>query len=246
MTNYRSTSETGHAKNVANFEELIITCQSFDTDYNPSNNRLTISELQSLLIDAQKAIEKVHDAKHNFILATNQRQIEFQDVETLATKIYNALAASGAEERVVEDFKTINRKIQGSPSRPKTNDDEVGQETKRQVSNSQKSYDKVIDHFSAMTDLLSKIPEYAPNEANLTMVALNAKLQQLKATNTAHIQAYANYSKMITNRNLILYAPITGILSVAKLVKKYVKSVFGATSTQYQQISDIEILKITH
>jgi hypothetical protein len=43
-----SKSETGHAKNVANFESLISFCIGYNADYNPSNAALKISALQTL------------------------------------------------------------------------------------------------------------------------------------------------------------------------------------------------------
>ena len=42
------------------------------------------------------------------------------------------------------------------------------------------------------------------------------------------------------DRNQTLYNPLSGLVKVAKEVKLYIKSVFGATSPQYKQISDLE------
>lgn len=244
MTPNYSTSETGHAKNVANFEELIVNCQSFGTDYNPSNDLIKIPQLQSLHIDAQKAIDKVHEYRSAFILTTNQRQNEFADLKPLATKIINALSASGADPLAVTDAKTINRKLQGGVSTPRTNDNQEGQETQRAVSTSQQSYDKLIDHFSGLVELVSQVPQYTPNETALQITSLRTKLEQLKAVNTQHINAYTDLSKMLMERNRILYNPLTGLVAVAKLVKQYVKSLFGARSPQYLLVADIEFKTI--
>ncbi len=40
-----STSETGHAKNVANFETLISFCTGYGTTYNPSRDALKVANL---------------------------------------------------------------------------------------------------------------------------------------------------------------------------------------------------------
>jgi hypothetical protein len=40
-----STSETGHAKNVANFEDLISFCNGYGVSYNPSKAILQIGNL---------------------------------------------------------------------------------------------------------------------------------------------------------------------------------------------------------
>lgn len=205
-----SKSEVGHAKNVANFEELIVNCQSFDTAYNPVNDLIKIPQLQTLHTEAQNAIDQVHTSRSAFILTTNQRQTEFSDLKPLATKIINALSASGADKLAVIDAKTINRKIQGKSSTPKTNDNEEGQEIQRAVSTSQQSYDKQIDHFSALVELLSQVTQYNPNETDLQITSLRTKLEQMKAINTQHINSYTELSKMLIERNQILYNPLTG------------------------------------
>lgn len=239
-----SVSEVGHAKNVANFEELIVSCQSFDTEYNPVNDLIKIPQLQSLHIAAQQSIDKVHSFRSTLIIKTNQRQTEFSDLKPLATRIINALIASGADKLAVNDAKTINRKIQGKPSTPKTNENEPGQETKRAISTSQQSYDKQIDHFSSIIELLSQIPQYTPNEVELQITSLRAKLEQMQTVNTQHINDYTDLSKILIERNHTLYNPLTGLVAIAKLVKQYVKSVFGAKSPQYRQISDIQFRKV--
>lgn len=48
-----STSETGHIKNLAHFEDLISYCQAYGTTYNPSNAALAIPQLQAVYTAAQ-------------------------------------------------------------------------------------------------------------------------------------------------------------------------------------------------
>ncbi|MDX2172203.1 MAG: hypothetical protein SFY56_03740 [Bacteroidota bacterium] len=44
-----STSETGHDKNVANFENLISFCVGYGATYNPSKTSLKVPQLQTQL-----------------------------------------------------------------------------------------------------------------------------------------------------------------------------------------------------
>ncbi|MBL7801562.1 MAG: hypothetical protein JNL95_12655, partial [Chitinophagales bacterium] len=54
-----STSEVGHAKNVANFEHLISFCTGYVSSYNPSKNSIKLTALNNQLTEAQKAIAEV-------------------------------------------------------------------------------------------------------------------------------------------------------------------------------------------
>ena len=54
-----STQETGHAKNVANFQNLIAFVQGYGATYNPSKNALKLPQLQALLADAEAKLSDV-------------------------------------------------------------------------------------------------------------------------------------------------------------------------------------------
>jgi len=54
-----STSETGHAKNVANFEDLISFCTGYGTAYNPTKNSIKIAAMNTLLASARNSLQTV-------------------------------------------------------------------------------------------------------------------------------------------------------------------------------------------
>lgn len=65
----------------------------------------------------------------------------------------------------------------------------------------------------------------------------------MKGKNTALIHANTEYSNARLSRDQVLYNNLTGLCQIAKEVKQYVKSVFGATSPQYKQISSLLFVK---
>jgi hypothetical protein len=241
-----STSETGHAKNVANFEDLISFCTAYGAAYNPSKESLTVIKLKELETAALQIIQQVKTNKTGFDNATNARQIAFKDLKPLSTKIVNALAVSGASKLVLDDAKTVNRKIQGtraSSTAKKSN--AVGSPTSGElegasISTSQQSYDSLIDHFTKIIETITQESSYTPNETELKTTALQTKLANLKTTNTNLINGYTDWSNARIQRNATLYNPLTGLLQTALEVKKYVKSVFGASSPQFKQVSGLK------
>ena len=98
-----STSETGHIKNIANFEDLIAYCQSYGPMYNPSNPLLTIAQLQATYTAAQSVINEFKTQKTSFDSAVNLRRNAFEDLKPLSTRIVNALIASGASKLTIDD-----------------------------------------------------------------------------------------------------------------------------------------------
>jgi hypothetical protein len=238
-----STSETGHAKNIANFQDLISFCQGYGVTYNPTKESLKISELQ---IVYQTSSDRLNDVKINktaFDNSTNERRNAFENLKPLATKIINAFTVSGADKLAVDDAKSINKKLQGTRATPQvgtTTDPNISAST---ISTSQQSYDRQIDHLANLIQVLEQNPIYNPNEIELKVTSLQTKLADLQTKNTNLINSYTQYSNAMINRNQTLYNPLSGLLQTAKEVKLYVKSIFGATSPQFKQVSGLEFTK---
>lgn len=239
-----STSETGHAKNAANFEDLISFCTGYGATYNPSKVSIKLPGLSTLLTSANAALQAVKVAKTTYDNATNAREVVFKPLKSLATKVINALAATDSMSQTVDDAKTVNNKIQGRRAKaikePEAGEAGVAVTAPKTASTSQQSFDKLIDHFAQLIQTLTAEAKYIPNENELKVATLNTMLADLKAKNTAVINATTALSNARIARDKILYSDDTGLIDTAKDVKQYVKSLFGASSPQYKQVSGLE------
>ena len=99
------------------------------------------------------------------------------------------------------------------------------------------SFDNRIVNFDRLIQLLITIPEYAPNETDLKTASLTTYWQSLQTSNATAGEAETNLENARIARNEVLYLPSAGLVDVASAVKLYVKSVFGATSAQFKQVS---------
>jgi hypothetical protein len=243
-----STTETGHAKNVATFEDLISFCTGYGATFNPSKAALKITALTAQLTASSAALQAVKVAKTAYDNATNARELAFKPMKTLATKIVNALAATEAADQTVDDVKTTNLKIQGRRAtkveKPSAEALAKGAEPVKTASTSQQSYDKMIDHFAQLIATLTAEPKYLPNENELKLTALNTMLTDIKVKNTGVINATTAVSNARIARDKSLYAEGTGMVDTALDVKTYVKSLFGASSPQYKQVSGLKFTRI--
>ena len=191
-----SSLESGHAKNVANFENLISFCDAYGVIYNPSKDALTLLNLKALHAKASASLQQAAVAKTSFANATNTRKTAFKDLKPLATRIINALAVSGATYLTIANIKTINRKIQGvkaasaatTPALP--TDANAPAQSIKTISTSQQSFDNMIDHFSKKIESVSQDANYKPNETELKTVTLTTKLTSLKRANTVIVNTY--------------------------------------------------------
>ena len=88
--------------------------------------------------------------------------------------------------------------------------------------------------------LLNSIPEYNPNEEELKISTLTALYEDLKAKNTAVVETTTPLSNARIARNDIMYKPLLGLVDISFDTKVYIKSLFGASSPQYKQVSKLE------
>ena len=243
-----STSETGHAKNVANLDELTSFVTGYGTAYNPSKSSIKLTALQALSTSAKNAINAVNAAEPAYKNAVAAREAAFAPLSKLITRVMNALKATDTTEEVDASAKTLVHKIQGVRASAKKTEEEkkalaaAGKEVV-EISSSQMSYDSRLDNFDKLIKLLTSVALYAPNEADLKATALTTLYTDLKAKNTAVVTATTPLSNARIARNDVLYKDVTGLYDIAIDVKTYVKSVFGATSPQYKQVSGLKFTK---
>jgi hypothetical protein len=239
-----STFETGHAKNVANFETLISFCVGYGATYNPSRDALKVANLQTLLTDAKAVIVDCKAKETAFDNATDARKESFSTLKALGTRVVNALSVSGVADSVVEGARTINRKLQGQRANGSVTSEPVSTESgtpaPSTASSSQQSYDNLVEHFNGLIELVSSHTEYNPNETELKVATLQTYSTELRTANTNVQNANTDWSNSRISRDKTLYADKTGLVDIALDVKAYVKSVFNSTSPQYGQISGIE------
>ena len=236
--------ETGHAKNVANFQDLIAFCTGYGATYNPTKNALKLPQLTTLHTSANNALADVVTKNTAFNNAVNARIDSFDGFRALCTRLINAFQTTDASAEKIADAKGFNRKIQGQRSNKIVTIVDPTTPAPTTISSSHQSYDQLIQHFAGLISVLQSEPSYAPNENDLKIATLTAKQTDMTAKNTALATAFTAISNSRIARDKVLYKETTGLVDTAKAVKLYIKSIFGARSAEYAQVSVIEFKKV--
>lgn len=248
-----TTYETGHAKNVAHFEYLITQCLSFGSIFNPSKPALKAEALNELLSKSQSAINIVKEKNTLYVDAVNAREILFKNLSTLTTRLLRIIQSSDVSDEKIKDVKSIIRKIKGQrasaiehkPASEISSDTNIGQINTPEPapvtkSSSQLSYDNRLENFAKLVSLISTELGYAPNEEEFKIVNLNATIADMRAKNSAVINAVTSLNNARIHRNKILYAKNTGLYDIAMEVKAYINAIFGTNSPEFKTVSKIK------
>lgn len=242
-----SIAETGHAKNVANFKELITIVKSFGAQYQPVASFLKIPALEEQAQKAEDALHKLREAETLAKQATATLQGHFKSLNTLASQLMGLLSSSGAKTSSIEEARSIQKRITGSNNRKKKTEGKDGDatDTKASRSTSRQSYDSRLDAFSKFVMVLQNIPEYLPNEDEFKVSTLEGKIKLMKQAIEENDNKELVRSQAMHERNALLYTESLGVINVSLMMKEYVKGVFGGVkSTQYKTISKIRIVKV--
>ena len=243
-----SVNQTGHVQNLVNLGIVINHVGTFQKNYNPPREILTVGGLNKLKSEGDAILASVNSAENIYKNAISARTASFDNFNGLVTRAINGLRISGASAHTILQAETIVRELRGKRVATKVaakeaisnkgNGTEMVQNTLHNT-----TMDSKIENFNRFIRFLSGIVEYKPNESDLIISALDTKLAELKTTNAGYVLAIAALDSARLERNSILYAENSGVVDVALSVKQYVKSAFGALSPQYKQISDIKFTK---
>jgi hypothetical protein len=238
--------KTNVEKTVAAFDMLVGFCNTHGAVYNPSKGSLKMTALNTLLVTAEQTLQAVRNAGTNLTVAINARQQVFNTLPKLGTRIVNALYATDASPELIEDVNRFRHRLRSRvvPGRPPVAVNPVPADPDQKVRGplAYTDHDSKIATMTLIVQLLASEPSYAPNEADLQVGAL----KKLMATLNERHEAVMHAQVALTNARMARRAVLSsneGIHGTALKVKRYIRSVFGATSAQYYQISKLKFRK---
>ena len=242
--------ESGNQKNIDNFKTLTIGVESYGIKYKPSNTNIALLALQGVYATtntAKIAADTTLKLHRDAILT---RKNCFTPIPKLATRVFRALKTSDVDDGIITQAKSLVAKIRGERITPIRKVTPVvislpqPPVTPVTHSVSQQSFTNMVDHLAGLILILDSETNYKPNEADLSVVSLQALQAELKADNDACDDAMFNYNNAITIRNLAIYNPKTGICDLAATTKNYVSQLFGLKSPEYKAILRIKFVKL--
>lgn len=228
----------GHAKNVANLQKITQQVTTYSL-YNPPVENISLASLQALYTAANEKLIEVGDKRNTNKNAIIARQLAFEKLKSTCTSIMNLLEILGLPQGTLDQARSLKRAVQGS-SKKTTTTPEEGKEAPKSSSTSRQSFTQQAENFGLLVQLLATLPGYTPNEEDIKLSNLTIYHSSLKSATEVVDQTEAELNTKMIERDKILYAEETGLYNIVMNVKKYVKSLYGATSQEYINVSTIE------
>ena len=235
-----SIMESGDAINIGNFKKLIDTCSSFGTDYDPSNDDLTIANLTKRWKDDDVKQKAYLSAVQGTRVPVGDRQALFAPLNALVTRVMGELDSSKASQHLKDLARSIANEITGAnlKRKPKTSGDP--QAELDSVSQSHLSFVSRAKNFYSLIELLLTILEYKPKKADLTTASLLEYYNQLDAANNGIEGQLVVAKNAGIELNDLLYGLETGLVDTALACKNYVKGLYGAGDAKFKLVNGIK------
>jgi hypothetical protein len=236
--------KTSKHNQVGNFEKLVSFTNAQGAVYNPGKASIESAALQTLLTQAQGAMQAAYVSRTAYVNAVNARNQALKTIPKLTTRIIGGLQASGVSEETLESCKMIKRRFH-SPSRKADNspvtvsNGEVPPGEKVRRSKSQSDIESVIANFQQLVTMVTTDALYKPNEADLQAAALNTSITALRDK----VKAVSVSRVAMKEANRIVHDLVfgtTGIYGQALTVKAYIKSLYGFGSSKYKELAQIK------
>jgi hypothetical protein len=247
-----SRTETGHSKNVANFNHLIAAITTFGTNYAPPRTDLSIVSLTTAAAGNDTILQNVNNAFVAWKNSTNAREIPFEALGKFSTQLLGIFESCNVTQQAIDDFISLNNKLQGNSSSSTTPTITKAASTisatpiipAKHISTSQQSFDRKLDHFDKIVKLLTATPTYTPTETQFKVTTLTAQVATLTTLNTNAVKSYETLTINRTTRNHAFYDEPNGLFFIAKAIKKYVKGHFKANSPEHKQVTKFKFVRI--
>lgn len=244
----KSSNLSGNEQNVTNLGLLITVVNTFGRTYNPPKPSLTIPGLTELLEKGKLEINAANIAEVTYNNALSARTVAFDGYDGLITRSINALRIMGVPAQTLAQAEALVRELRGKRASELLSEEELAEakaegNTAKQVVKHNSTFNSKLENSEKYILLLESIPDYKPNEPELTTPALRSKLVDLKVKHEQLVSAVAAFDAVRLSRDSMLYADNTGLVYNGQNAKTYTKSVFGANSPQYRQVSAIKFYK---
>jgi hypothetical protein len=229
--------ETGHFKNMANFNSLISYLQALP-NYAPDAQELKLTELVSVQNQAKATTDQLVTTAAALQQKVNDRQQLFDQARKLAVRLMRYLEARFADnEAALKDVRSHYTNLFSKKVNKKETIAPDGTVSEKTYSSSRLSFDSMAENFQKMVERLSTFHDYTPSEPSLQLLTLKQQYQELMNVNKTVNEQYIVVSNARIARDKMMYDKNTGMVDIAQRIKKYLQYQYG-TQSEHTQYAD--------
>lgn len=230
-------SEKTHAKQVDNFRDLVNFVRAYGLIYNPSKYDLKLPQLETLLLNAQIALNNVTRDKSFYEDIINKRALAFANFRILSTRLVNALQSTDASPMKIKHAKSYHRKIQGKRAKPIDN---IPTSLAIQTNAIDAAAMSLPPYTPNITDTTTDTHPYNTSEANITIDNIHSVAQ---LSYTQLLQHFSGLIAVLKTEATYMPNEVDLQLSTLEAMKDDLASKNDAVSTAIVTLSNARLTR---
>jgi hypothetical protein len=240
-----SQSETGHYKNLANFQSLIGFCEALGAAYQPGSEFLSLAALQQRYESCSQLFAALNSAELEWHVAVGKRAAAYATLPSTAARIMANMKANNPESNCLKPASHFLKKLQGKRIVPIAEPGDDATAMPRHISASQAGFDAKLDHFRQLLQLMgSAEPAYVANEPQLQLDTLLAVADSIAAMNHKVTEWGHRRKLLIAQRQEQFYGHTDSMLACARGLKNYIHALYGPVSIEARAVHASMVIKL--
>lgn len=206
------------SREINSFETLLQLVNINKSRWNPKQERLKLEKLQAKLETLQTFHNSLITAQSELTNASKVRRLYSEDMLRLAKRIRNSASLYLEKDAPqLEMLDSLFRQING---RAKENKDKESVNVNKRTT-SQFSLTDRIDQFMRLKELMIRIPDYEPEEEELTLTNWEERMESLTKAIGDHLKAQAELGDLRKQREQVKEE----LKYLESDIKKYLKAI---------------------
>jgi hypothetical protein len=175
------------------------------------------------------------------VIAVNNRQACFEQLDPLASRVIRALIASGASAEHIHDAILLKRKITSRKRvAEKVSETEGESPVQKSSGVSYLDYENKVAIFDRLIMLLQSCAAYVPNEPELKLPALKAFSVELRRCSQDVMLALIAFDHAREQLSTVLFGK-GGVHEIGTAVKAYIRSVCGLKNYPASELGKLKL-----
>lgn len=235
-----STFETGHAKNLSNFDEMLVNIRIIGSDFTPPNTQIQGASLTAGFNASRAAQDDLTKKEQLARGPVKDRENLFRQLKRVVMRSVKYYRSCGTELNKVEAAEGLAARILDT-SRVRYLADGNPDPTWR--SNSQQSYVMLAENFGRLIEYYKGDTKYNPTSGGIALGDMDAMHADMRTMNTNLAPIVAEVDQARALRNKLMYSE-SGIITLTKLVKEYCESLDESHAFTAKTIRRIPFTKL--
>ena len=236
-------TELSYADRLQRGRDMQTATVGFSPAFAPVDSTLGAASFLTFLDGLDTLNTEVGTLLGQYTTGVAQRTPMVEDIKDRSLRVLSLIKSNAVWKAFLPAIKSLVDKIRGNtpkPPKPPAPGESPGSPPAKKRNKGEQSFGDIETNFEKLIALLAGVPGYTPPAADLTVANLTTLANDFAAKNLA-MSSLGNQLGMKQKARSDAYDGDTGLRARMKAIKEAVRSQYGSSSPEYEQVKGIAL-----